>query len=59
MKYQGEIDDNVELELLMDIANIIVGACLQGISDQLNINLSQSHPVVLGQHVKIPEPINP
>ncbi len=58
MKYQGEIDDNVELELLMDIANIIVGACLQGISDQLNINLSQGHPVVLGQHIKIPELIN-
>jgi len=55
LKYQGEIDDNVELELLMDIANIIVGACLQGISDQLSLNLSQSHPVVLGQHVKIPE----
>jgi len=58
MKYQGEIDDNVELELLMDIANIIVGACLQGISDQLNVNLSQGHPVVLGQHVKIPELID-
>lgn len=58
MKYQGEIDDNVELELLMDIANIIVGACLQGMSDQLNLNLSQGHPVVLGQHVKIPELID-
>lgn len=55
MKYQGEINDHVELELLMDIANILVGACLQGISDQLDINLSQGHPVVLGQHVLIPE----
>lgn len=58
MKYQGEIDDNVELELLMDIANIIVGACLQGISDQLSLSLSQGHPMVLGQHVKIPELLN-
>lgn len=55
VKYKGEINQNLELELLMDIANIIVGACLQGISDQLSINLSQGHPVVLGQHVKIPE----
>jgi len=55
IKYQGVINDNVELELLMDIANIIVGACLQGISDQLNVNLSQGHPEVLGQHIKIPD----
>jgi len=55
MKYRGEINDNLELELLMDIANIIVGSCLQGISDQVNINLSQGHPVVLGQHIKIPD----
>ena len=58
MKYRGEIDDHVELELLMDTANILVGACLQGISDQLDIDLSQGHPVVLGQHVKIPELLN-
>ena len=58
VSYKGELNDNIELELLMDIANIIVGACLQGISDQLSINLSQGHPVVLGQHVKIPELIS-
>jgi len=58
MKYEGEISDNLQLELLMDIANIIVGSCLQGISDQINVNLSQGHPVVLGQHVKIPDLIS-
>ncbi|MET1256616.1 response regulator [Aliikangiella maris] len=58
MKYHGHIDDNIELELLMDIANILLGACLQGISDQLDISLSQGHPVVLGQHIKIPDLIN-
>jgi len=58
IKYQGEIDDNIELELLMDIANIIVGSCLQGISDQLNVNLNQGHPEVLGQHIKISDLIN-
>jgi len=53
MKYRGDIDEHIELELLMDTANILIGACLQGISDQLDINLSQGHPVVLGQHVVI------
>ena len=54
MKYRGKIDDTVELELLMDVSNILLGACLQGIADQLDINLSQGHPVVLGQHVSVP-----
>jgi chemotaxis protein CheY-P-specific phosphatase CheC len=58
MKFRGKIDDNTQLELLMDIANIIVGACLQGISDQLSLNISQGHPVVLGQHVKVPDLIS-
>lgn len=53
MKHQGEINPQVELELLMDMANILVGSCLQGISDQLDIKLSQGHPVVLGQGVMI------
>ncbi|MDQ7048977.1 MAG: response regulator [Enterobacterales bacterium] len=54
LKYQGAVNKNLELELLMDISNIIVGACLKGISEQINVNLSQSHPVVLGQHIKVP-----
>ncbi len=58
MKYGGKINEKIELELLMDIANILVGACLQGISDQLDINLSQGHPIVLGQHLKVKDLIN-
>jgi len=58
MHYGGEINEKIELELLMDIANILVGACLQGISDQLDINLSQGHPIVLGQHLKVKELID-
>ncbi len=53
LKYEGEIDDTIELELLMDISSVLIGACLNGIADQLDIGFSQSHPVVLGQHVKV------
>ncbi|MDT8386672.1 MAG: response regulator [Thiogranum sp.] len=53
MKYRGEVDDSAQLELLMDIASVLIGACLTGIADQLDISFSQSHPVVLGRHVKI------
>lgn len=55
MNYQYNEDEGTELELLMDLANVLIGACLKGISEQLDINFSQGHPVVLGQHRKISE----
>ena len=55
MKYDNELDNNVELELLMDMANLLIGACLSGISEQLDMSFSQGHPVVLGQHRQISE----
>lgn len=53
MKYVGEIDEAVQVELLMDIANILIGACLKGIAEQLDISFSQGHPLVIGRHVKV------
>jgi len=53
MKCTDELNETLELELLMDIANILIGACLKGIADQMDINFSQGHPIVLGRHVKI------
>ena len=44
-----------ELELQLDLATIVIGACLNGISEQLNIQLSSGHPMVLGQHCTIEE----
>lgn len=55
MNYHGELTVKVELELLMDIANILIGALLKGISEQLDMNFSQGHPVVLGQHAAVSE----
>lgn len=53
MRHEGEIDEVVQLELLMDLSSILIGACLKGIADQLDINFSQGHPVVLGRHINI------
>lgn len=55
MKYEGDIDDAVQIELIMDIASILIGACLKGIADQLDMSFSQGHPVVLGQHCQVSE----
>jgi len=53
MNYQYEADIGTELELLMDLANVLIGACLKGFSEQLDIQFSQGHPEVLGQHRQI------
>jgi len=45
-----EVDDQLQLELLMDAASILIGTCLTGLAEQLDVNFSQGHPVVLGQH---------
>jgi chemotaxis protein CheY-P-specific phosphatase CheC/CheY-like chemotaxis protein len=53
MNYKYEEDKGTELELLMDLANVLVGSCLKGVAEQLDIQFSQGHPEVLGQHRKI------
>jgi len=53
MNYQYDADMGTELELLMDLANVLIGACLKGVSEQLDIQFSQGHPEVLGQHRQI------
>ena len=55
LKYPGDLDYHEELEILMDVANVLNGACIQGIGNQLDITFSQSHPVILGQHCTIAE----
>jgi chemotaxis protein CheY-P-specific phosphatase CheC len=50
MKYQGVLDRNAELELLMDMSNVLIGAFLRGFAMQLDVPFNQGHPVVLGQH---------
>lgn len=55
LDYKGEIDQTAELELLMEFASILNGACINGIAEQLDLVFSQGHPVVLGQHVKASE----
>ncbi|GGF67142.1 response regulator [Alteromonas lipolytica] len=51
----GEVDDQKQLELLMDAASILIGTCLSGIAEQLDISFAQGQPVVLGQHRNITE----
>lgn len=59
LDYPGNLDQHEELEMLMDVANVLNGACIQGIGEQLDIDFSQSHPVILGQHCSIADLLEP
>lgn len=50
MNIEGDVDDMLQLELLMDAASLLIGSCLSGLARQLDMDFRQGHPVVLGQH---------
>ena len=50
MGYQTELDPHTEKEVLFDVSNILVGACLNGIAEQLSANLSFSAPSLIAEN---------
>lgn len=55
LKVTEEVDDQIQLEMLMDAASILIGTCLTALGEQLDLHFSQGHPVVLGQHRNVNE----
>lgn len=53
LKIEGTVDDRLQLEMLMDVASLLIGTCLTGIANQLDMKFRQGHPVVLGQHQSV------
>jgi chemotaxis protein CheY-P-specific phosphatase CheC len=53
MKVPTDSEELEELELLMDVSNILVGAFLNGLGEQAEVRFFQSSPVLLGQHISI------
>lgn len=49
MQYNTGLNGNSDLEVLMDLSGILIGACLKGIAEQLDLEFSYSHPVILGR----------
>ena len=51
LNYNDQVaTEDQQLEALMDVSNILTGACLNALSAQLNVTFSHSHPILLGQH---------
>lgn len=55
LKYKDEMNDLIQIELMNDISNILIGAFLNGLAEQLDIQFSQGQPSVLGQHCLVSE----
>lgn len=54
LRYEQELDaEQQQLEALMDVSNIITGACLNALSQQLNVSFSHYHPEILGRHQEL------
>jgi len=53
MGYTEEIDHATEMEILLDISNILVGACLGGIAKQVNADIGFSAPSLMADHVPV------
>ncbi|WP_068829229.1 response regulator [Pseudomonas sp. BMS12] len=45
-------DDTGTSEMLLDLASILIGACLAGIAEQIDVRFSQGHPQLLGEHAQ-------
>lgn len=53
LDYDEALDPHAEHELLMDAANVLIGACLKGFAEQLDLEFSYGPPMLLGQHLCI------
>ena len=53
MGYEKDLDHAAELELLLDISNILVGACLSGIAEQLRENIGFSAPSLMADRMSV------
>lgn len=53
MGYEHDLDHASELELLLDVSNILVGACLGGIAEQLQMNIGFSAPSLMADSIPL------
>lgn len=55
MGYQGDMNQDLEVELMLDVSNILVGACLNGIAHTLESELNYSPPSLVAKRATIDE----
>lgn len=53
MGYATDLDALGEQELLLDVGNILIGACIGGVGAQLQADLSFSPPSIMAEHASL------
>ncbi len=53
MGYDDPLDSLAEREILLDVANILVGACVSHVFEQLGQRIGFSHPTLIGERIQI------
>jgi chemotaxis protein CheC len=59
MGYDGQLDAAAEREILLDVSNVQVGACLGGIADLLEASLTYSAPSIMAERIPVDRLIDP
>lgn len=55
MGYQDALDEATERELLFDVSNILAGACLGGVAEQIKTEIGFSAPSLMADRVPVAE----
>ena len=58
MGYQDLEDDHQHRELVLEMASLLNGSCIQGICSQLDIDVLLKHPTLLAQHTSLKDILN-
>lgn len=53
MGHDGSLDDHAEEELILDVSNILVGAVLNGLGEQIETDFGFSAPSIMAKQVPI------
>lgn len=59
MGYDDQLDASAEREILLDVSNVQVGACLGGIADLLEASLTYSAPSIMAERIPVDRLIDP
>lgn len=52
LKYKSGNDDYSQQEQLTEVASLVTGACLKGISEQMDVRFGQGYPMMLGHRLQ-------
>jgi len=59
MGYEEQLEASAERELILDVSNVLVGACLGGIADLLEATLTYSAPSIMAERIPVDRLIDP